>query len=92
MTGKCCEHCEDVVKLNHSVFGNGEPEKSIIVRLIGVERRLSRIEKIGWGIMLALLATIGTQMLGWVNVAPPGSTAIQNKSPTIVGHTAMMEP
>lgn len=72
-----CEHSSDIAKLKDAVFGNGKPERSLITRAMlqdersgRIERRIGRIEKIGWGIIAMLMLAVAQQYIDMIRVQP----------------------
>lgn len=60
----------DVRELRHAVFGNGSPEKSLLVRVDSIEKRLALVQRlcifIACGVFGLLLKIAGTWLEGFV--------------------------
>lgn len=65
-----CEHSKDVGRLKEAVFGNGKPQEALLTRVADVDKRISRIEKIGITIVLLLMLAVGQQFLDMIRVQP----------------------
>ena len=60
-----CQRCiNDTAALRAAVFGNGEPEKSLLVRMDRVERKLGMIHRLS----LATLCGVGTLLVRLLSV------------------------
>ena len=76
---KCeCEHEETVAKLSHTIYGNGEPEKALVTQVVfqqkqlaAIEKRIGRVEKIGWTLIALVMLAVGEQFLNMVRVDVP---------------------
>ncbi len=75
-----CEHGDKVKELSQTVYGNGRPEKSLLVRVDNIDKhvlatdaRLARIEKIGYTIIAAVALTLLTQFTDMIRVVPPNA-------------------
>lgn len=76
---KCeCEHEETVAKLSHTIYGNGEPEKALVTQVVfqqkqlaAIEKRIGRVEKIGWTLIALVLLAVGEQFLDMVRIDVP---------------------
>jgi hypothetical protein len=76
---KCeCDHEETVAKLSHTVYGNGEPEKALVTQVVfqqkqlaAIEKRIGRVEKIGWTLIALVLLAVGEQFLDMVRIDVP---------------------
>ena len=55
---------KDTAALRAAVFGNGEPEKSLLVRMDRVERKLCMIHRLS----LATLCGVGTLLMRLVSI------------------------
>jgi len=73
---KCeCDHSEVVSKLSKTVYGNGEPQKALVTQVVNqqgqldsIERRIARVEKIGWTLIVLVMLAVGEQFLDMVRV------------------------
>jgi hypothetical protein len=76
---KCeCEHEKTVAKLSHTIYGNGEPEKALVTQVVfqqkqlaAIEKRIGRVEKIGWTLIALVMLAVGEQFLNMVRVDVP---------------------
>lgn len=76
---KCeCKHEETVAKLSHTIYGNGEPEKALVTQVVfqqkqlaAIEKRIGRVEKIGWTLIALVMLAVGEQFLNMVRVDVP---------------------
>lgn len=76
---KCeCDHGEVVSKLSKTVYGNGEPQKALVTQvvnqqeqLVSIERRIARVEKIGWALIVLVMLAVGEQFLNMVHISVP---------------------
>ena len=61
------ERCrEDIDMLTKALFGNGQPSESIAVRLLILERRAARSEKIGWLTFVGVVGMVSHLFITWV--------------------------
>ena len=74
MGEKCCRE-SDVDKLTHTVYGNGNPERSLIVRVANqehrtkrIDSRVGRIEKLLWAVAAMVLLAVFQQFVGMIKL------------------------
>lgn len=87
-----CDHKELVTKMAKTLYGNGEPEKALLVvvsnqqqQLRSIERRTTRIERMLWAVAAAILLAVLNQFLDLVTlripVPMPVPVAVVGESP-----------
>lgn len=57
-----CKHTKDIHQLKKEIFGNGQPQNSLIVRVSNIEKRTVRIERIGYAIIAGILIAVFNQI------------------------------
>lgn len=77
-----CENNEQVAMLKKTIYGNGDPENSVLVRLVNIEKRMRVQQWIGAAILVAVITTFVTNAARWVHVGPPEQAS--NPLPVIV--------
>ena len=83
MSNYTCEHKSSIQRLDKTVFGNGDPENSLLVRVSNIDkhiqqisRRQARIEKIGYTIIAAVAFTLLSQITSMIRLVPHDSSSL----------------
>ena len=75
MSDECCKHGEKVDLMHHTLYGNGTPEKSLVVKVDRIDRSMKRVEKILYTIAASFGIIILGKVASWIKIEPVSTPA-----------------
>lgn len=67
---ECCDHSNKVNQMYKTLYGNGSPENSLVVKTDRIDKAMKRVEKAAYAIILGLVMMLFSRIASHVHFGP----------------------